>query len=128
LEAIMKTATIPCNAALAALSLLIVVTEGLPNGAIHRALTGLIIVVPILTVYAVTRTAGGAGPGVRLLAVLGNLSLLGLVCWAIVTQYPYPEGPSVIPFAMLAVFTPGLSLAVLLSQVRGGQRDSCRRA
>jgi len=46
-------------------------------------------------------------------AVVCNLVLVGFSCWAAVAQYPYPEGNGVIPFGLLMVFTPIISLVVL---------------
>ena len=48
------------------------------------------------------------------MAILCNLVLVGFSGWAAIAQYPYPEGNSVIPFALLAVFTPIISAVTLL--------------
>jgi hypothetical protein len=50
----------------------------------------------------------------RIVAVFCNFVLVGFSCWAAVAQYPYPEGNGVIPFGLLMVFTPIVSLVVLL--------------
>ena len=42
-----------------------------------------------------------------------NLVLLGLVCWALIDQYPHPEEEGVIAFAVLTVLTPLPGAAVL---------------
>jgi hypothetical protein len=59
-------------------------------------------------------------------AVLCNLVLLGAACWAAVAQYPYPEGNSAIPFAVLGVCMPILNLMALLSAGRGAMREKRR--
>jgi hypothetical protein len=118
----MKRLTVVCNVVLAALSLMIVVTEGFPKEPAYVALTVLIVLVPVFTVFAVARKPGVGGANVLLYTILCNLALLGLAAWAMVVQYPYPEGPSVIPFAVLAVFTPGLSAATLFRAAREPRR------
>ena len=117
----MKTLTILCNVALAAMSVLELVTEGLPEQPSHWALAALIVFVPAFTVFVITRRPDTGGAGVPGLAVLCNLVLLGVTCWAAVAQYPYPEGPGIIPFVALAILTPVLSLAALRRTVRPSQ-------
>jgi cytochrome bd-type quinol oxidase subunit 2 len=117
-RAVMKTLTILCNVALAAMSALEVVTEGLPAQPPQWALAALIVLVPVFTVFVITRKPGRGGGSLPGLAVLCNLVLLGVTCWAAVAQYPYPEGPGIVPFVALAILTPVLSLAALRRAVR----------
>ena len=109
----MKALTVLCNVVLAALSVMIVATEGFPKEPAYIALTALIVLVPIFTVFVMARKPGSGGPNLPRVAILCNLLLLGLAAWAMIVQYPYPEGPSVIPFAVLAMLTPALSGAAL---------------
>jgi hypothetical protein len=118
----MKRLTILCNVVLAVLSLMIVVTEGFPQEPAYVALTVLIVLVPVFTVFAIVRRPGGGGANILPFAIFCNLVLLGLAAWAMVVQYPYAEGPSVIPFAVLAAFTPGLSVTTLLGAARAQRR------
>jgi len=114
----MKTLTILCCVVLAALSVMEVVTEGLPGRPSQWALTALIVLVPTFTVFVLSGKPGRGWAGVPGVAVLCNLVLLGVTCWAAVTQYPYPEGSGVIPFVVLALLTPVLSLVVLRRAVQ----------
>ena len=114
----MKTLTVLCNVVLAAMSVVEVVTEGLPERPSQWVLAALIVLVPIFTVYVITRSPGRGGASVPGPAVIGNLVLLGVTCWVAVAQYPYPEGPGVLPFVALAILTPVLSLAALRRAVR----------
>jgi cytochrome bd-type quinol oxidase subunit 2 len=114
----MKTLTILCNVALAAMSALEVVTEGLPEQPSQWALAVLIVFVPVFTVFVLLRRQDTGGASVPGLAVLCNLVLLVVTCWAAAAQYPYPEGPGIIPFVALAILTPVLSLATLRRAVR----------
>jgi hypothetical protein len=114
----MKTLTVVCSLAVFALSCLIVVTEGIPAKASYALFTLLIIVVPLFTAFVVVRPRFRGEQRARIavfprIAAWGNVVLLGFVGWALVTQYPYPEGVGVIPFGVLALLTPVLSLAVL---------------
>jgi len=126
----MGTAALVCNVVLLAITGLIILTEGLPGEGRYQVLTLLMLLIPLLTAAVLVRqrialqrpNAGNAAASAITLgnraAVLGNLLLFGASCWAAVVQYPYPEGNSVIPFAVLAVCTPILSLLALL---RGGR-------
>ena len=53
-----------------------------------------------------------------------NILLLGLVCWAVVDQYPHPEEEGVVAFTVLTVLTPILSAVVLF---RTGRRSATRQ-
>ena len=58
------------------------------------------------------------------LAVFCNLLLIAFSCWAIVAQYPHPKEEGVIAaaslpvFTVLAVFTPIVSVVVLLGSTK----------
>jgi len=117
----MKTLAPLSNIVLVAVTCLIVVTEGLPVGPFYLAFTLLMFLVPVLTVVALARRSSAGGSAVRMAAAVGSLVLLAAVCWALVAQYPSPEGAGVIPFAVLAVLTPALSVAALLRAL--GQRQ-----
>jgi hypothetical protein len=97
----------------------------MPGASHFVVLTLLMLLVPLLTAVVLVRERL-ASPAVTLVnrvAVLCNLVLLGASGWEAVAQYPYPEGNSVIPFALLAVCTPILSLMALL----GGGKTAMRR-
>ena len=126
----MRTAAIVCNVVLLAITGVIISTEGVPGDPLYLVLTLLVLLVPLFTAVVLVRgriapkepRAGVDGSSaIRLTnraAVLCNLVLFGASFWAAVAQYPYPEGNSVIPFAVLAVCTPILSLMAL----GGGRR------
>ena len=136
----MRTAAIVCNVAVLAITWLIILTEGVPRDPRYVALTLLVLLVPLLSaVVLVRKRIGPQGPSTiveRLsaitladrAAVRCNLVLLGASCWAVVAQYPYPEGNSVIPFAVLTVCTPILSLMAVLGGGRRAMREQRRIA
>jgi len=130
----MGTAAIVCNVVLLATTGVIIVTEGVPRDTHYLVLTLLMLLVPILSAAVLVRERmAPQGPSTdddgtssttlaHRAAVLCNLILFGASCWAVIAQYPYPEGNSVIPFAVMAVCTPVLSLIALL----GGGRKAMR--
>ena len=111
----MRAAAVFCNVLVFAVTGVIVLTEGVPRDSWHLVFTFLVLLVPPLSAVALVRARvapegprpRGDGSSVvtltRRTAVLGNLVLLGALCWEIVVQYPYSEGNSVIPFAVLTV-------------------------
>jgi hypothetical protein len=134
----MGTAALVCNVVLLAITGLIILTEGLPGEGRYQVLTLLMLLIPLLTAAVLVlrriapqrSSAGNAGASAITVAsrtaVLGNVLLFGASCWAAVVQYPYPEGNSVIPFAVLAVCTPILSLLTLLHGGRNAMRALTR--
>jgi hypothetical protein len=131
----MGTAAIVCNIVLIAITGVIILTEGVPRDARYLVLTLLMLLVPLLSAVVLVRARiAPQGPSTdddrslaitltNRAAVLCNLVLFGASCWAVVAQYPYPEGNSVIPFAVLTVCTPILSLMALLGGGRRAMRE-----
>jgi len=91
----------------------VVATEGIPGKPAYAAFTIVMLVIPAFTAFIITRRPPGSGVLALRLAALCNVALVGLVCWALVEQYPYPEGAGVIPFAGLALMAPVFSLAAI---------------
>jgi len=126
----MGTTAIVCNIVVFAITGVIILTEGIPRDGHYMALTLLVLLVPLLSAVVLVRTRlvpqgpcadDDVSPRITLMkraALLCNLVLLGASCWETVAQYPYPEGNSVIPFAILTVCAPILTLIAL----RGGGR------
>jgi len=134
----MGAAAIVCNVVLFAITGVIILTEGVPREARYLVLTLLMLAVPLLSAVVLVRgRAALAGrradatgsPTITLTragAVVCNLILLGASCWETVVQYPYPEGNSIIPFAVLAIGTPIVSLVALLAGGRSAMREKGR--
>ncbi len=110
----MKTLTVLCNFALIAFTLFLLVTEGASEQAVYNVFAALLLLVPLLTVFAVSRSGEAPAGALQRITAGGNLVLLGLVVWAIVDQYPHPDEPGVVEFMLLAVLTPLLSAIALL--------------
>jgi len=121
----MKALALICNVLLFVVTSFVVATEGVPGRPAYAAFTMVMLLVPAFTAFILTRRPPDGGALTLRLAALCNLVLVGLVCWALVGQYPYPEGSGVIPFAGLALMAPILSLA---ASRRAGLFVSSRRA
>ena len=134
----MRAAAIGCNAVLFVISCMIVLTEGMQSRARYLVLTLLVLLVPLFSAVLLARQhvasrGQHAGDGGRLggtathwAAVLCNVVLLTASCWAAVAQYPYSEGSAMIPFALLAVATPILSLVALRGGGTSGMQKEAR--
>jgi hypothetical protein len=109
----MKTVAVLANIVLFVLTCGIVVTEGLPERPSYVAFTLLMLLVPVGAVFGLTRRGPADRPVVRSAAAVGCLALAAAVAWALVAQFPYPEGPAVVPFGVLALFAPIAGLAAL---------------
>ena len=112
----MKSLVLVCNIVSVVFTLLVLATDGLATRTIYLVFTLLLILIPIVTILALTRpgTLPGSGTGALRLAAFSNLVLLGFVCWALVEQYPHPNEPGFVPYAALMILTPLLSAVVLL--------------
>ena len=127
----MRTAAVVCNVVLLAITGVILLTEGVPRNTHYLVVTLLLILVPLLnTVVLVRKRMAPQKPStddresapitpMSCTAVLCNVVLFGASCWEGIAQYPYPEGNGVIPFVVLAVCTPILTVFAIL---RGGTR------
>jgi len=121
----MRIVAVVCNVVLFAFTCFVVLTEGIPREAPYLILTLLPLLVPIMSLFVLLRGGmtlqeqrtrddpSSMSTLANRAAVVCNFVLVGFSCWAAVTQYPYLEGNGVIPFGLLMVFTPIISLAVL---------------
>lgn len=127
----MRIAAIVCNVLVFAITGAIVLTEGMPRELRYLVLTLLMLLIPLFSAIVLIRkrrVPQGTCRADRLpamtlthrAAVLCNIVLFGVSCWAAVAQYPYIEGNSVIPFGVLAVCTPIVSVVAFL----GGRRSA----
>ncbi len=124
----MKAASILLNLCLSLFTLFVLFTDGMPAEGLFVALSLLLLLVPALTALVVN----GAGSmhtrrDVLLTSVTAgcNVVLLGSSCWAFVTQFPsHPEEAGLVPFVVLTLAAPALSLFVLRRhlQPRSGAR------
>ena len=125
----MKVLTVLCNLVLFVFTCLVLATDPAPTGPAYIVFTLLLLLIPLLTVFALARSRAGTdassvqanGRGrtaMERAAGLSNVVLLGFVCWAIIDQYPHPEEDGVVAFTVLAVLTPILSAAVLFGRTR----------
>ncbi len=119
----MKTLAVLCSIASFLFTCMVFVTDGMSGEFVYAVFGVLLLLVPVLTVLAL---AGGGTVEVRRalkpIAAGANIALLGFIAWAIVDQYPHPQEPGFIPYALLTVFTPILSAFVLLRSAAHDRR------
>ena len=112
----MKPLALVCNVVSFLFTLLVIAGDGPATKTVYIVLMLLLLLIPILTLLALGRpqTFRARATAVLRLAALGNLVLLGFVCWALVDQHPHPNEPGFLPYAALMILTPILSAIVLL--------------
>ncbi len=111
----MNIAAVICNIALFLFTCLVYITDGPPSGVAYRIFNVWLLGTTICSALVIARRRRSAAATV--LAIGSNLVLLGLVCWALLDQYPHPNEEGFLAFVVLIVVTPILSGATLL---RGG--------
>lgn len=112
----MKPLALVCNVVSFLFTLLVIAGDGPATKTVYIVLMLLLLLIPILTLLALGRpqTFRARATAVLRFAALGNLVLLGFVCWALVDQHPHPNEPGFLPYAALMILTPILSAIVLL--------------
>ncbi len=116
----MKTLTVVCNVAFFVFTCMVLATDGVPKEVPYILLTLAVLLVPILTVFALWRSSMATG------AAIANLALLGSMVWSFVAQYPHPQEEGFVEYVVLAALTPILSAIVLLLRRRGTGRRGLR--
>jgi hypothetical protein len=118
----MRPVSILFNLALSLFTLLVLITDGLPREAHFIAFSFLLLLVPVLTAVVIQRFGGprqARGPYLGWGTALCNVVLLAASSSAVVTQYPsHPPEAGLLPFTLLALFVPLLSLFVLSRYLR----------
>ncbi|HNW61244.1 MAG TPA: hypothetical protein PKI62_16340 [bacterium] len=112
----MKVLVLICNVISLAFTLFVLATDGAPTKPVYIFFGLCLILVPLFTIFTLTRTRilPARGALVSGLAAAGNILLLAFVCWALIDQYPHPNEPGFIPYAVLILLTPALSALVLI--------------
>ena len=127
----MKIPAIGCNLLASGFVGLDLMNEGLPVSPLYWAFTLVALLVPLVSCAVIFRFSSrvAAQPAIALttLVIAGNVLLFGLVVWAVVVRYPYPEGNSIIPFALLLLVAPVLSLIVMAGDIHAAKFAGERR-
>ncbi len=142
----MKIIAVICNIILFFFTCLVLKTDGLPMETAYIIFTLWMLLSQILNAVVISRfgTIEGwmrmskknwklekqnksddrlsASTILRIAAIVGNIGQIGFVCWALTDQYPHPQEEGFIPYVMMTVFTPLLSLAVLLWSATSADR------
>ena len=114
----MNTLTVLCNVVFVLFTCLVLADDGFPTAPAYIVFTLLMLLVPAFTVLAIARSGAATGTAMKRVAGVANIVLLACIGLAIVDQYPHPAEPGFVPYVVLALLTPILSLAVLFR--RGG--------
>lgn len=112
----MKILAVIFNIVLIGFTCLVLVTDGPPQGAAYVVLTLLTLLIPLFT--AVVLFSSSMGSMMKTVMIIVNIVLLGLSCWAIMSQYPHPGEEGVIAFTVILVLTPILNLLSLFRKFR----------
>ena len=134
----MKIGVVICNILLLGFTCLVALIEGAPKGACYIVFTLLLVLIPILNVVVLARSrksgsqvnddvkgrmleeqskiSSGSSVSTPMtrMAIIGNIVLLGFVCWAVINQYPHPEEPGVLEYTILAILAPILSVVAIV--------------
>ena len=114
----MRIAAVICNIVMFAFLCLVLRTDGLPTQAAYIVFTLWSLMTLILSAVVLSRR--GMSTTMRTLAIICNIVYLAHTCWAFVDQYPHPEEEGFIPFVVMMVLTPILTLLVLFRSRAGG--------
>ncbi len=106
----MKTVVVLLNGVCLAFTCLVMLTDGFASDPVYVIFSLSLIAVPVFTLTAVARNAGGWA---RRAAGLSNVVLAVFSIWAFVDQYPHPSEPGFVPYVTLIVLTPLLSATFL---------------
>ena len=111
----MKIVALICNVVLFLFTCFVLITEGSSRQIAYIVLTLVLLLVPILNVVALSRS--GVAAVMRIAAIICNIVLAGIICWAFVDQYPHPDEGSVIANILLIVYMLLVALTPILSAV-----------
>jgi hypothetical protein len=123
----MKTLAIFCNIISILFHGFVLATDGLPTKPAYIILTVLMLLIPMLTVFALVRSGAGSVPSpgggtmARAMAIC-NVVLMGFFGLALVDQYPHPAEAGFLEYVVLTMVTPILSAVVLFRIARRAGR------
>ena len=130
----MKIVAIVCNVVLFVFSGFLLLTEGPSKEAVYVLLAVLLLLVPVMNLVVISgnrATFSRTGiksittpadeqsskgnkpsifPALKIIAIPLNLVLIGLICWALIDQYPHPDESGFLFYVLVAILTPVISL------------------
>jgi UDP-N-acetylmuramyl pentapeptide phosphotransferase/UDP-N-acetylglucosamine-1-phosphate transferase len=112
-------------------------TDGISKETCYIVLTFLLLLVPVFNMLSIMRSRANKSwldfhlkkkaleehmktndlsskiPVMNILAIICNIVLLGVSCWAIVNQYPHPKESGLLLYTVILILTPILSSVAL---------------
>lgn len=141
----MRLVALICNILLFGFMCLVLITDGFPREIVYivfTLLTPLILILNALVIFRSGMSHGWLGfqmkkrtleelmkidqlfstnAVIKIITIISNFILLGVSCWAFVSQYPHPKEEGFIVFTLLVFLTPVISIyAVLIDRVKNG--------
>ncbi len=122
----MKILAALCNVAWFLFTCLVLLTDGFPTRIGYILATLLTLLVPLVTLAALFPRRAGNRPttgaaAARGAAIAGNVALLAYLMWVLLFLPPHPAEEGYVPYVVLAVLTPVVSLIALLLRRTVGQ-------
>jgi hypothetical protein len=129
----MKLLIVILNVILFLFTCLVLVTDGISKETFYIVLTLLLLLVPVFNMVVIMRNGANKGwldynlkkkalekhmktneltskiPVMNILAIICNIVLLGVSCWAIMNQYPHPKEGGLLLYIVILILTPILS-------------------
>ncbi len=114
----MKIVAVVCNVVFWGFFLMVMMTDGPPQGA--EVLYALLPLVMPVSNVVVLRFLPSPGRTLRLVAMAGNVVWLLLACWVILDRYPsHPEEEGLLAYVALLALTPLVTMVALFPKLRG---------
>lgn len=116
----MKTLAVLCNVVFWAFFCMVIITDGMPQGA-DMILALVTFLMPIFNVVVI-RIVSSPGKNLRLVGFVLNLCWLGIVGWLIVERYAsHPAEEGLLGYVTMMALTPLVSALALYLQVRAAR-------
>jgi hypothetical protein len=116
----MKTIAVVCNIISFVFTCFVLMTDGISGDATYKIFTFFLLFVPILNLLLISDIGSKLGLQLsitnrvnRIMTIICNIVLLGLIFCAFIDQYPHPKESGVIAFTVLIMLNPIINLVVL---------------
>ena len=131
----MRIVAVVCNIVLCAFTCFVLLTDGISKEVPYQIFSLLLLLVPILSTVVLLRSGmpfqmqktrddrSLINTVANRVAIISNIVLVLLSCWAIVAQYPHPKDDGLIAYTLFVVFTPIINIVVLLGILKSKAQE-----